>query len=272
MSDRLAWLALLHAVLMLAGCAGGAPKGIGAVPENASVVEQPVSTQTPATDNRQRAKAHTELGQKYLQLERFEVALEEARIALDADSGYAPAYNLLGQTYMVLGQNDQAESNFRKALQLAPADPEINNDYGWFLCQTNKVKESFAYFNLALRNPLYQTPAKALTGAGICSMRDGDDTSGESYLFQALKIDPNNLRAYYLLADIGYRNRRYDDARDWLKQLHAKMEPTAETAWLALRIERKLGDREGEARFTGVLRRKFRDAPEYQLLQRGEFD
>ncbi len=271
MNDRLAWLMFSLATLLV-GCAGGAPRSAGVPADKANVVEQSVSTQNATTDNRQRAKAHTELAQKYLQLERFDVVLEEARIALEADSDYAPAYSLLGQTYMVLRQNDQAESNFIKALQLAPADPEINDNYGWFLCQTGRVKESFAYFNLALRNPLYQTPAKALTGAGICSMLDGDDANGESYLFRALKLDPNNFRAYYLLADIGYRNRRYDDARDWLKQLHAKMEPTAETAWLALRVERKLGDREGEARFTGVLRRKFRDAPEYQLLQRGEFD
>ena len=50
------------------------------------------------------------------------------------------------------------------------------------------------------------------------------------------------------------------------------MEPTAETVWLALRIDRKLGNRESEARNAGILRRKYRDSAEYQLMLRGEFD
>lgn len=260
---------LALAVLLMTGCAGS---GAGKAGTAGNAVEPSVSTQTATTDERQRSKVHTELGQMYLRDRRFEVALEEAKNAIEIDGGYAPAYDLLGLIYLTLRQNDQAEENLRRALQLAPNDPEINNDYGWFLCQTGKIKESFAYFNLALRNPLFQKPAKALANAGVCALMDKDDVNGESYLFRALKFDPNNLRAYYLLADIGYRNRRYDDARDWLKQLHAKMEPTAETAWLGLRIDRKLGDREGEARYTGLLRRNFRDTPEYQQMLRGEFD
>lgn len=255
--------------IVVAGCAA---KGAGGTAGGAKAVEPAMSSQTAATDERQRAKVHTELGQMYLRDRRFEVALEEAKTAIETDSSYAPAFDLLGLIYLTLRQNDQAETNFQQALRLAPNDPEINNDFGWFLCQTGKIKDSFAYFSLALRNPLFQSPAKALANAGVCALMDKDDVNGESYLFRALKLDPNNMRAYYLLADIGYRNRRYDDARDWLKQLHAKMEPTAETAWLALRIDRKLGDRDGEARYVGLLRRKFRDAPEYQQMLRGEYD
>ncbi|MCX8018026.1 MAG: tetratricopeptide repeat protein, partial [Rhodocyclaceae bacterium] len=112
----------------------------------------------------------------------------------------------------------------------------------------------------------------ALHNMGVCSLRDKDDINGETYLFRSLKLDPQNWRAYYLLADIGYRNKRYEDAREWLAKLHSKIEPTSESAWLALKVERKLGNREGEARFVGILRRKYRDSAEYQQMLRGEFD
>lgn len=266
---RLSVAAVLLAAA-LSGCAGtaNAPRQ-----EPQPNLEQKASIQLPVVaDARERAKVHTDLGIAYLRDRNFEVALSEVQIAVEMHDGYAPAHNLKGLIHMALGQNEEADAAFRRAIALASSNPEFNNNYGWFLCQTGKVKESFAYFNQVLRNPLYKTPQTVLHNMGVCAILDKDDVSGESYLFRSLKLDPNNLRAYYLLADIGYRNRRYDDARDWLKQLHAKMEPTAETAWLALRIERKLGDREGEARFTGILRRKFRDASEYQLLQRGEFD
>ncbi len=263
---------LLLGVVLLAGCNSNLTRQDSGPPTDVSAVEQSVSTQTATTDVRQRAKVHTELGLIYLQDNRPNVALEEAKIALDAESSYAPAYNLLGLIYMQLRQNDQAESNFKRALSLASGDPEINTNYGWFLCQTGRVNESFAYFNLALRNPLYQTPAKALSNAGVCYMMNKDDLNGESYLFRSLKVDPSNLRAYYLLADISYRAKRYEDARDWLKQLHTQIEPTSETAWLALKIDRKLGSRDGEANNTAILRRKYRDTIEYQQMLRGEFD
>lgn len=235
-------------------------------------VEQSVARQTPTSDARQRAKVHAELGALYLQDGRHEVALEEARTAIEADADYAPAHSLLGLIYMSLRKSELAEKSLRRALQLAPGDPEINNNYGWYLCQNNRVRESYGYFQTALGNPLYQTPAKALTNLGVCALMDKDERKGEEYLLRALRADRNNLRAMYLLAEITYQGNRLVDARQWMKDLHAKLEPTAESAWLALRIERKLGDREGEARYTGILRRKYRDSLEYQKLSRGEFD
>lgn len=270
-STRLPIAAIAVAVLM-AGCVGQAGTRNDSSAESKGVVEQSMSSQTAVTDHRQRAKAHTELGQMYLKQGRFDVALEEARIALEADSGYAPAYNLSAQTYMALRQDELADSNFNKALRLGLNDPEINNNYGWFLCLTGKVKQSFAYFDVALKNPLYQTPELALSNAGVCHLMNKDDANGESYLLRSLKMDANNLRAYFLLADLEYRRGNFQEARDWLKRLHGKIEPTAETIWLNLRIDRKSGDRKSEAANTGILRNKFRDSPEYVLLMRGEFD
>ena len=48
--------------------------------------------------------------------------------------------------------------------------------------------------------------------------------------------------------------------------------PTSESLWLALRIERRLGERAQEQAFANQLRRRFPESPEYQALQRGQFD
>lgn len=262
---RMSWLFAFLTVLVLSGCATN--QGAEAIS-----VEQSVSRQTTTSEVRLRAKVHTELGSLYLQDGRHDVALEEVRIALEAENSYAPAHNLMGLIYMTLRKNDLAESSFRRAMQLAANDPEINNNYGWFLCQTGRMRESFAHFQVAINNPLYQTPGKVLTNAGVCAMMDKDDRKGEAYLLRAIKVDRVNLRAMYLLADMAYRESRLADARQWMKDFHGHIEPTAESAWLALKIERKLGDRDAEARFTGMLRRKYRDSPEYRKLSRGEFD
>lgn len=252
-------------MVLLAGCTvTGSGSGQGA--------QQAVSAQPAATEQQQRAKVHTELGSLYMLDGRFAIALEEARIALAADSGYAPAYTLLALTHMMMGENSLAEENFQQALRLAPGDPEISNNYGWFLCQTGREQLSINHFMAAAKNPLYTTPTKPFTNAGICSVRLKNDKAAEDYLLTALRLSPTNTQALYFLADIAYRKGRYSEARQWTTDIEKMMEPTAEVIWLALRIERKLGNREAEARYASQLRRRFPASPEQRLLTQGQYD
>jgi type IV pilus assembly protein PilF len=231
-----------------------------------------MSTQTPTSEVQQRAKIHTELGSLYLLDGRPAVAQEESRIALGIDPGYAPAFNLLGLTHMTLNESKQAEENFERALRIAPGDPEFNNNYGWFLCLNGREKQSMSYFMTAANNPLYTTPTKPYTNAGICSIRLKDDKTAQEYLQQAVRLAASNTQALYWLADIAYRQARFSDARQIIAEIEKLIEPTVEVLWLAIRVERKLGSRETEARLGSQLRRRFPGTSEYQQLQQGQFE
>ena len=253
--------------LLLAGCAA-----TGSGPGSGQGAQQPTSSKPAENEQQQRAKVHTELGSLYMLDGRSAIALEEARIALSADPDYAPAYNLLGLTHMVLNEPRLAEDNFEKALRLAPGDPEINNNFGWFLCQNGRERRSIDFFMAAGKNPLYTTPTKPFTNAGICAMLMKDDKAAEEYLAIALRLSPTNTQALFWLADIAYRKGRYSEARQWTTDIEKMMEPSAEVIWLALRIERKLGNREAEARYASQLRRRFVGSPEQRLLTQGQYD
>ncbi len=250
---------------MLAGCAGGPTPGT----ETSST---PVSQQVAIGDARQRAKAHTDLGMVYLREARLSVALDEARLAIEADAGYPLGHNLLGLVRMYLKDEKAAEESFTRALRLAPADPEINNDFGWFLCQSGRERQSLSHFEIASRSQLYSTPTKPLTNAGICSLSIRDDKGAEEFLLRALRADATNSDAQFLLADICYRTGRLSQAKNRLADVHRMSEPTAQTTWLGLRLERKLGDREEEMRYVNQLRRKFQESREYQLLMQGNYE
>lgn len=257
-------VAFLMILLITACTATGPGSGQGA--------QQAASAQPAASDQQQRAKVHTELGSLYLLDGRSAIALEEARIALSADSNYAPAYNLLALTHMGLNEPRLAEENFQKALQLAPNDPEISNNYGWFLCQNGREQLSINYFMAAAKNPLYVTPTKPYTNAGICAFRLKNDKVAEEYLSMALRLSSDNNQARLGLAEIAYRRGRYSEARQWVTDIEKTMEPTADVLWAALRIERKLGNREAEARYGSQLRRRFPGSPEQGLLSQGQYD
>lgn len=253
---------LLLFTLLLAGCVS-APNGN---------VAQPLSQQTSKGDKRKRAQVHADLGYAYYEAQRFSPALDEARIAIGIDSSYALAYNLLGLIYLELHENASGEEAFQRALQLAPGDPDISNSYGWFLCQTGQEQKSQTYFETALRNPLYASSGIALLNSATCALRVKDEALAIKALNSLLSIDPDNVRGIFLLAEVSFRGGRYDEARYRLAELYRRIEPTAETAWLSLRVARKLGERGDEARFMALLRQKFADSPEAEKLRQGRFE
>ncbi|HNQ58540.1 MAG: type IV pilus biogenesis/stability protein PilW [Burkholderiales bacterium] len=232
----------------------------------------PVSEQAPSGMAEKSAKTHDELGRLYLQAGNLAVALEEARLAVANDPGYAPAYDLLGLLHSMLNEMPQAQAAFERAIQLAPGDPQIANDYGWFLCLSGREQESFKYFSAAASNPLYKTPTRPYTNAGLCYLRLKDDKAAEENFQRAVLVDSSNAQAVYHLSSLAYKRGDYFNAKKLLGELHRLIEPNSESLWLGLRIERKLGDRQAEAGYSSQLRRKFAGTPEYQALQQGNFE
>ena len=74
------------------------------------------------------------------------------------------------------------------------------------------------------------------------------------------------------LANLRYKRGEFEQTRGVLNQFHRAVEPTPESLWLAIRVERNLGDRAAENGFSEQLRRRFPSSPEYQRLLKGQYD
>jgi type IV pilus assembly protein PilF len=224
------------------------------------------------TEPRNRARVHTDLAAAYYERGAMGVALQELRAATDADASYAPAYGLYGLVYQELKENAFAQDNFERGLRLAPNDPEINHYYGRFLCQNGQPQEGIKHFMQAVKNPLYQAPWRSYSAAGVCSLQQNNVKDAENFFQLALKLDPDEPASLLKLGEIRYRQGQIDDARKLLARHNKLVSPSAESLWLALRIERRLGERVAEQSYANQLRRRFPGSPEYQALQRGQFD
>jgi type IV pilus assembly protein PilF len=252
---------IVAGLLALAGCASDdAPKV-----ETGTVVGE-------VGDPRNRARAHTDLAAAYFERGSMAIALEELRIATGADSSYAPAHGLLGLVYMELKENKLAEASFDRALRLSPNDPDINHNYGWFLCNTGREKESIASFAQAIRNPLYPAPWRSYSAAGVCSLKTGNVKDAEEFFMRALRLEPDEPNSLIKLGGIRYRQGKIDEARRMVTRYNKLVTPNAESLWLALRIERRLGERVAEQSYAIQLRRRFPASEEYRALQRGQYD
>jgi type IV pilus assembly protein PilF len=212
-----------------------------------------------------RAQLHTELGASYYERGQMDVALEELNLAVKIDPNYAQAYNIYGLVYAVLGDDRKAEQNFAQALQLAPNDSDIHHNWGWYLCQHGREREALAEFETAVRNPLYRTPEVALVNAGRCSQAF-DERAAENYYRRALVAQPGNPLASLGLAQIAYKNQRYDEARAWMKGVMLTTNPPPEGLRVGMCVERKLGDREAELSYVSQLKNRYPDAPETKGL------
>ncbi len=215
---------------------------------------------------KERAQAHADLGAVYLQQGRLDVALEEFSLASKIEPSYAAAFNGLGLVHAALGQDAVAELNFKKAIQLEPLNSEAHNNYGSFLCARNRLDDSIAEFMAALKNPLYATPAMAYTNAAVCSLRKNDSLQAEDYLQRALQLDPGASVAAYQLAAIQFKRKDASAAKKTL-QTALLSKATADTLWLAIQIERELGNTDLEASYALELRRNYPESAQAQLLQ-----
>jgi type IV pilus assembly protein PilF len=196
-------------------------------------------------------------------------ALEEFNEAIRIDSTYAYAYNGLGLVYAALKEDDKADSNFKRALQLDPGNSESHNNYGSFLCSRNHINESIRQFMEAVSNPLYTTPGMAYMNAGFCSLRKNDEKNAEIYLEKAIAAQPILYQAAYRLASLQFNRGEAGIASNTLQRALAN-DPTPETLWLGVRIARALSDRDSEASYALQLRKKYPDSEQAKALLLGQ--
>jgi type IV pilus assembly protein PilF len=223
-------------------------------------------------DPHRRAAVRLQLAAGYYQKGELDVAIREANEASRLDPALTGPYSLLGLIYMDLQQNLQAEDNFRHALQLSPKDPEVNNNFGWFLCRTRRERESLTYFDRAAVDRLYSTPAMALQNAGICLMQIGDNERAEKYLMKAFEADASSPVAKFQLAQLYLQTHRPDRAKFYYELLSKGVDPDAQTLWLGTKIAHARSDRRSERELGDELRARFPNAPETGLLNREAFN
>ncbi|MDO5103820.1 MAG: type IV pilus biogenesis/stability protein PilW [Lautropia sp.] len=254
--------------LGLAGCVTTETVKNGSGSETAAT---PVTSRgSPAEEKRRRAKIRLELAVAHYQQGNLPLALQEAEAALKVDSGFAAAYGMKGLIYAAMSDAQKTEESFQQALKLSPKDAELNNNYGWYLCQTRRQREAIPHFEVASQDRQYVTPAKPLHNAGICLMQLGDDSGAEGYLLRSFKLDPSNAVAMYNLGELYLKQGNNEQAKFYADRLLATYQPTAETLWLGIRVAREAKDHTYEERLSEQLRRRFPRSPEATRLdQRG---
>jgi len=248
---------ILAAALLLiaAGCAS-----------QSSVESRPV-TDAGGADARRRAEVHTALAGEYYTRGNFAVALSEARLALKDDPTYYAAHNMLALVFMELREDVSARDSFDQALRISPNNPEVLNNFGWFLCLRNETQRGTDMMVRAAQDTQYATPEKAWLSAGLCLQRAGRVNEAEDALRRAVLIRPDLIGALYNLAVMNFERGNTKDAEIYLNRYTRLAAPTLEALVLGVKIARANGDKTSADSFMQQLRRRFPENPQLRELE-----
>jgi type IV pilus assembly protein PilF len=224
------------------------------------------------SDLQRRAQIRLQLAVGYYGQGQLATALDEIKQALQIDPNFADAHGVRALIHMDMGEPELADESFKRAMKLAPGNPDFANNYGWFLCENGRARESLPYFEAALKSRAYSSPAKALNNAGVCSMRLGDMAAAERYFNQAFQSDPGNADASLNLSRLYYARADYQRARFYVSRVLRAENAGAAALWMGIKVERKLGDQDAASSLSNQLRRRFPDSREYAALSRGAYD
>ena len=266
MTNRLMWVCAFL-VWLLAGCASAPSTGSVPASKDADWV-----TESDEPELRKRARIRTELATGYFEQGKTTIALDEIKQALATDPTYAPAHNLRGLAYLRLGEMGLARDSFQRAVALNPRDADAAHNLGWLNCQLKDYAEANVQFQRALGVQGYTSAAKTHLAQGVCSARSGNAAAAEQSLSKAFELDPANPVVSYNLALVLFGRGDFSRAQFHLHRLNGSVHANAESLWLGIRVENKMGNNIGVRGLSEQLRLKFPKSAERQKLDRGAFD
>jgi type IV pilus assembly protein PilF len=238
----------------------------------AACSSQSTTESRPVTDGgvveaRRQAEAHAAVAGEYYQRGNFTVALAETRLAIKYDPSYVPAYNMQALVFMELREDGPARDAFNQALRMSPNNPDVLNNFGWFLCLRDDPKRGLELMQRAAQDSQYSSPEKAYLSAGLCLRRMGRNDEAEQHLRRAVLIRPDMIGALFNLSVLNFERGQMKDAEIYLlRYMRLVATPNLESLVIGVKIARANSDSSAEQSFLQQLRRRFPDAPQAQEL------
>lgn len=212
------------------------------------------------------AELHTKLGTGYMREGQLDLAWQRLNKALLFDPKYSTAHNAMALLYERLEKPNDAETHYKDALRYNPSDSSARTNYGSFLCRQGRIDDAAVQFDEALSNPLYRSREIPFNNYGLCLHKHGDLENAETYLRQALELNPRIASALIAMSDLSLAKGQKLSARAYIERYAAVSKHSPRTLLLGVRIERALGDLDAAASYAMQLKSNYPDSEETRQL------
>lgn len=254
----------LAAACIVAGCATSSEIRPQDVPGSAAEAEV-----------HRLAKTRLQLAALHLEEGRKDVALGEIAQALQAYPEYVDAFNLRG--WIQLSQQDfrAAHESFAKALSLRPGDGETLYNMAWLQCQQKQFAAADDNFEASLSAPRVGASSflvRTWLAKGVCLRQAGDLGQALVALERANEMEPANPAVAYNFSELLFAKGDAERAQFYIRRVNNGQWASAESLWLGIKIERRLGDQIAMRQLSNQLNKRFPNSKEWQRFERGAFD
>ena len=223
----------------------------------AVVLASCASSNVTGTNNDDSASTYLQLGVRYMDLNKLEVAKENLQLALKKDPDNTQVHNAFAFLYEKLYDYDQARDHYEMALDGSPDDWSVQNNYGRFLCDRGEYEQGMALLTQALSTQLNDRQWLALTNAGRCQLAMKQKQSAKAYFKQALILNNTYPPALLEMQKISYQSGEYWAAKGYLQRYLSASAHTSGTLWFSMQTERALGNAELAKEYQNFLLEKF---------------
>lgn len=219
-----------------------------------------------SADAKRASELNAQLGLGYLKQGQYQRALLKLDKALNFDSDNANAYHYKAELYRRINDHDKAEEFFKRAMELAPDNLTIQNNYGVFLCDAGKYEQAIKLFTKPLTDSLYTNKSGSYENIGLCRLRQGQVAQAEQAFMQALKYNPKTDKSLLKLAQLRFDSGNKVAAYDLYSRFLAVAPQTPESLWLGILLESERGAKNTVASYKVKLKGKHPDSKETKLL------
>ena len=210
-----------------------------------------------ATKNDDSASIYLQLGVRYMDLNKLEVAKENLQLALEKDPDNAQVHNAFAFLYEKLNDYDKAKEHYEIAMDVTPDNWSVQNNFGRFLCDRGDYEQGMALLTQAISTQLNDRQWLALTNAGRCQLGMKQQASAKAYFKQALVLNNAYAPALLEMQKISYQSGEYWAAKGYLQRYLGVASHTSGTLWFGMQTERALGNAELAKEYQNLLLEKF---------------
>ncbi len=207
-----------------------------------------------------------DLGIGYIRNRDYARAKDNLTRALEINPNSPQAHNGFGLVYQLEGEDELAESHFKKAIANRNYTRAFNN-YGAFLFAQGRYRESVEMLEVASQDRLYQNRPSVFDNLGVAYQRLGENEKAEAAFLRATQLNSQQGRALLELAEIRYGQKNYIESRAYYRRHVANSSQSSRSLWLCIRLSRIFDDNDAEASCALVLKNVFPASDEYKWYE-----
>ncbi len=212
--------------------------------------------------NKEAAETYVQLGLGYLRKGERQRARKNLLKALEKDRRSANAHNALALLLQLEGESELAENHFEKAVKYEPSLTNVRYNYGTFLLRQQRFSDAQTQFLIAADDINYARRGQVFYNLGLIAKQFNDDEKAQQAWEKAVKLNPKYPEPFLDLAQIYFQMANYPKTKRYLDHYESLTQPTPKALWLAVRLERAFGNKDGEASKAMALKNLFPYAEE----------